>query len=327
MFTTPVYPSPSPHRINLSHRLFCVGSCFAQRMGQRWIENKFTTLVNPFGTLYNPVSVFRLMQYALNDQPADPSDYVARENHYFHYDFHSDVHAPSPEALQETIQDRLSQARAFLSTADWVVVTLGSALGYERIETGQVVANCHKQPARSFRQRLLTPEEIHASFHSFKTSLDAVNPHVHYLFTVSPVRHRRDTLERNSVSKATLRLAVEQLRQQHPEQIHYFPSYEIMMDELRDYRYYDADMLHPSPVAEEYIWDKLIGTYLDPEAKEFVGQWAKIQQALRHRPFRPDSEAHQQFLRQTLTQLKQLSQKVDVYTEIAYVEQQLKHSP
>ena len=263
------------------------------------------------------------MQYALEGQLPDASAYVERESHYFHYDFHSDIHAASQESLQESIQQKLQQAQRYLSTADWIVITLGSAFAYEFLETGQVVANCHKQPAHLFRQHLLTVEEITASFALLKTALATTNPNAHYLFTVSPVRHLRDTLERNSVSKATLRVAVEQLRQQAPEQIHYFPSYEIMLDELRDYRFYEADMLHPSPVAEDYLWNKLSATYLDEEATAFVAQWVKIKRALTHRPFHPDSEAHQRFLRNTLTQLKQLSQKVDVYTEITQLEEQL----
>ena len=324
MFTTPVHPSSSSHKISRSHRLFCIGSCFAQRMGQRWTDHKFTTLVNPFGTLYNPVSVFQLMQYALDGQLPDTATYPIREGQYVHYDFHSDIHATSPKVLRETIQRTLQQAQAFLPAADWIVITLGSAFGYELLETGQLVASCHKQPAHLFRKRLLTVEEMIESFATLKTRLDAINPHVHYLFTVSPVRHLRDTLERNSVSKALLRLATEQLRQSHPERIHYFPSYEIMMDELRDYRYYEADMIHPSPVAEDYIWSKLTDTYLDEEAKAFLAQWTKIKRAMNHRPFHPGSESHQRFLRNTLMQLKQLSQNVDVYTEIAQIEQQLK---
>ena len=323
MFTTPVHLAPSPHKINLSHRLFCVGSCFAQRMGHRWMDNKFTALVNPFGTLYNPVSLFRLMQDALEGRSPDASAFVVRESFFFHYDLHSDIYAPDQEALRKKIQDKLLLTQAFLSTANWVVVTLGSAFGYERIETGRIVANCHKQPSHLFRKRLLTVEEIVKSFTSLKAALDLINPDVRYLFTVSPVRHLRDTLEQNSVSKATLRLAVEQLRQQYPERFHYFPSYEIMIDELRDYRYYEADMLHPTLVAEEYLWNKLTTAYLDQETTAFLSQWTKIKKALAHRPFYPDSEAHQQFLRNTLTQLKQLRDKVDVYTEIAQLQQQL----
>ena len=323
MFTTSVNPAASPYQITLSHRLFCVGSCFAQRMGQRWSDHKFTTLINPFGTLYNPVSVFRLIGHALNGGLPDSSAYVEREGAYFHYDFHSEIYASRQEDLQQTIQDTLSQTQAFLSTADWIIITLGSAFAYERLETGQVVANCHKQPGNLFRKRLLTLAEMEASFRALQTALDAINPKIHYLFTVSPVRHLRDTLEQNSVSKATLRLAVYQWCQQHPERLHYFPSYEIMLDELRDYRYYTADMLHPSPVAEDYIWNQLTRTYLDKEAQDFLAQWTKIRAALHHRPFRPASPAHQQFLRNTLDQLKQLNQKVDVYTEITYLEQQL----
>ena len=324
MFTTPVSVPPSPHKITLSHSLFCNGSCFAQTMGQRWSDHKFNALVNSFGTLYNPVSVFRLMRLALEDWQPNANTYLERDGYFFNYEFHSDLHAPTQEALQQIIAERLRQTRKFLLTADWIFITLGSALVYERTDTDQVVANCHRMPARQFRQRLLSTEEIREHFDAMKAALDAVNPNVRYLFTVSPVRHLRDTLERNAVSKATLRLAVEQLRQTEPERIHYFPSYEIMLDELRDYRYYAADMLHPSEVARNYIWQKLTEAYLDEEAQRFLQQWKKISAALNHRPFRPDSEAHRRFLQNTLRQLKQLGDKVDVHREIEQLEAQLR---
>ena len=323
MFTTPVTLAPSSHPIRLSHRLFCVGSCFAQRMGQQWTDHKFATQVNPFGTLYNPVSIFRLMEYALKGEQPEEAAYLERDGYHFHYDFHSDISAPSREALQKSIQERLESARTFLQTADWIVITFGSAFGYERQETGQLVANCHQQPARLFRKRLLTVDEISRSFDAFTRLLRTVNPQAHSLLTVSPVRHLRDTLERNSVSKAALRLAVEHECQAHPQTVHYFPSYEIMLDELRDYRFYEADMLHPSAVAEEYLWKQLTHTYFDQETQAFVATWSSLRKALQHRPLRPDSDAHQQFLRNTLRQLKQLSHKADVYTEIAQLEQQL----
>lgn len=324
MFTTPVSVSSSPQKISLHHRLFCVGSCFAQRMGQRWADHKFTTLANPFGTLYNPLSIFRLIHYALEDRLPNASGYVERDGYCFHYDFHSDISAPSQAALQAMIEDRLRQVRVFLLTTDWLVITLGSALVYERLETDQTVANCHKMPAHLFRKRLLTVGEITEQFAALKAAFEGINSNIHYLFTVSPVRHLRDTLEKNSVSKATLRLAVEQLRQAESEFFHYFPSYEIMLDELRDYRFYEADMLHPNSVAQDYLWEKLVAAYLDKDAQVFVAKWTKLRQALDHRPLRPDSDAHQQFLRNTLQQLKQLSDTVDVHTEITQLEQQLR---
>ena len=323
MFTTPVSISPSPQKISLSHRLFCIGSCFAETMGQRWLTNKFTARVNPFGTLYNPVSVFRLMQHAINGQRPEATTYLERDNYHFNYDFHSDLHAPTREELQTQIDDTLKQTRQFLLATDWIIITLGSAFVYELQETGTVVANCHKMPASAFRRRLLSVEEIDAGFVQLQAQLEAINPNAHYLFTVSPVRHRRDTLEQNTVSKATLRLAIEPWRQRGPERVHYFPAYEIMLDELRDYRYYAADMMHPSGVAQDYIWQRLTDAYLDEEAQAFLIRWTKIRQALEHRPFRPDSPAHRKFLANTLAQLKQLGELVDVHTEINRLEQQL----
>ncbi len=323
MYTTPVSIAPASHKISLSHRLCCIGSCFAQTMGQRWIDHKFSALVNPFGTLYNPVSVFRLLQYALNNEGPGADTYLEHDGLYFNDELHSDLHADSLPALQRLVRKQLQRAGEALRSAHWIIVTLGSALVYERQDTGRIVANCHKQPAVLFRQRLLTVEEISQHFEQLKATVAQANPQARYLFTVSPVRHLRDTLTHNAVSKSTLRLAVAQWQQTEPERIHYFPSYEIMLDELRDYRYYAADMLHPNEVAQDYIWQRLTETYLDEEAQAFCRRWDKLRRALAHRPRNPNSEEHRRFLQNTLEQLKQLSDRVDVYTEIQQIETQL----
>ena len=323
MFRTPISPTSLPEPIRLKDHLLCIGSCFAQVMGRRFSENKFTTRINPFGIIYNPVSICRLLQNTIQNKLPPASTYVERDGLYFNYLLHSDFHATGQKELQAQIAQAMTDTQEFLRTTHWLVITLGTAFYYEHRATQQVVANCHKMPARTFEKQRLEPSEIVEAFEELFSVAQAFNPTLRYLFTVSPVRHVRDTLEQNSVSKAALRLTIDCLQRQHPDKVHYFPSYEIMLDDLRDYRFYTADMLHPSEVAEDYIWDKLVHSCLAPEAVDFLQQWQSVQRAMQHRAFHPTSAAHQQFLRQTLQQLKQLGDKVDVHSEIQHLEQQL----
>lgn len=323
MFRTPVNIESSPHKIQLNSAILSTGSCFAQVIGKRLMENKLPVLVNPFGTLYNPASIFRLLHDAINAYMPQEETYISRHDIHFNYKFHSDFSAENREALEAQIEQALLSTREFLKTADWIIITLGTAYAYERTDNGRIVANCHKMPSSYFNKRLLTPEEIQTRFEQVYLAMNAFNEKARFIFTVSPVRHIRDTLVQNSVSKASLRLAIEQILRHHPDKTHYFPSYEIMMDDLRDYRFYKADMIHPTEVAEDYIWNQWVNTYMHDEAIAFMSQWKKIQQALEHRPFHPASEQHQRFILKTIEQLNHLSNKVDVSSELKVLKQQL----
>jgi len=323
MFRTEVYQEPSPHKINLKDPVLCIGSCFAEIIGRRLHRNKFRALVNPFGTLYNPASIFHLLYDSINSYMPPPESYLQREEQFFNFRFHSDYTAESQEDLEIKIGRALDSTRDHLKECQWVIITLGTALCYERMDNGQIVANCHKMPASYFHQRMLDPQEIVMRFEQMYLAAKAFNENARFIFTLSPVRHIRDTLVRNSVSKAVLRLAIERILALYPEDVAYFPSYEIMMDDLRDYRFYEADMIHPNKVAQDYIWDKWVETYLDDPAIEFLMKWDKLSKALEHRPFNRNSQAHQRFVTKTITQLEQLAGVVDVSVEIERMKKQL----
>ncbi|WPP52073.1 GSCFA domain-containing protein [Catalinimonas niigatensis] len=323
MFRTPVNTEPSPHKIKLDSAVLSTGSCFAQVIGKRLMENKFPILANPFGTLYNPASIFRLLYDSMNTYLPQEETYLIRHGIHFNYKFHSDFSAENRKALETQIEQALLSTHTFLKKAEWIIITLGTAYVYERLDNGHIVANCHKTPSAHFNKRLLSPEEIQTCFEQIYLAMNAFNERARFIFTVSPVRHIRDTLVQNSVSKASLRLAIEQIIQQHPDKTHYFPSYEIMMDDLRDYRFYKADMIHPNEVAEDYIWDQWVNAYMDDEAIEFMRQWKKIQKALEHRAFHPASEQHQRFILKTIEQLNHLHKKVDVSNELNALKKQL----
>lgn len=323
MFRTEISIEPSKEKISLQDSILSIGSCFAGVIGQRLVDHKFNTLVNPFGTLYNPASIFQLLLDSIRDNKPPEDSYLKRQDVYFNYSFHSDFANTSQQKLAENIAQILQTTRNQLTEVRWLIITLGTAFCYERIDNGQIVANCHKTPASRFSQRMLAQEEIVSRFEAFFRAMQSLNGRVRYIFTVSPVRHIRDTLVRNTASKASLRLAVEEIIQKHPDTAQYFPSYEIMMDDLRDYRFYKADMIHPSQVAEDYIWNKWMNTYLEDPARGFIAKWDKIKKAIEHRPFQPASEEHQRFVRKTIKQLEQLSKVVDVSEEMKRMKKQL----
>nr|WKN34975.1 GSCFA domain-containing protein [Tunicatimonas sp. TK19036] len=323
MFRTIVEVLPLATPISLHDPIFFVGSCFAQTIGERFQQNKFDTDINPFGTLYNPASIFRLLHDAVNQSMPGDHTYLVNQGTHFNYQFHSDFSSNSRSNLQAQIEQALMSTREYLKSCQWMVITLGSAYGYELRENGQIVSNCHKMPAKTFHRRLLDPDEIVMRFEQLYRALAGINPNLKYILTVSPVRHVRDTLVQNSVSKSVLRVATHTIQQNHAHNVFYFPSYELMMDDLRDYRFYQSDMLHPSEVAEDYIWQKLTENYLTAETQDFLKKWKPLYQALQHRAFRPASEAHQHFLQKTISQLKQMSNTVDVQSEIEHLEKQL----
>ncbi len=210
----------------------------------------------------------------------------------------------------------------FIQEATTIILTYGTAWVYERTDTGQIVANCHKLPAANFTRSLYSQKKFIESFDVFYAALKKINPFVQIILTVSPVRHIRDTLEMNMVSKSVLRLGCHSITDAYPD-VEYFPSYEIMLDDLRDYRFYKSDMIHPSDEAEEYIWEFFVDRYFDSASKDFFRQWKKILTAISHRPFHPSSESHQHFLKETLNALGELKQLVNVDEEEAKLKSQL----
>lgn len=322
MFRTPIIPEASNHKIYCKDPLILTGSCFTENIGNLLTENKFNTLVNPFGILYNPISIFRLLNHALDKKEVDTSRIILDQGVYKHFDFHSDISSLEESELVDNINEAFALTRAQLIQSKWIIITLGSAFVYKHKKLDDIVGNCHKISASSFNKHLLTVEEIIKSFERFKDNIRNYNEDIHFILTVSPVRHLRDTLEMNAVSKATLRLASYQLNKSNND-IHYFPSFEILMDDLRDYRFYEPDMLHPNKVAIDYIWDFFQKTYFDAEAITFIKEWKKILNAIHHKPFQPDSKEHHDFILNTIEKLKKIKLDIDISKELKALEEQL----
>ena len=322
MFRTPVTPIKSVEKIKLSNSLFLSGSCFSEHIGQKLSENKFNSLTNPYGVIYNPISILKLLENAILQRPVDERYIIKNQGIYRHYDFHSNISALSKDDLITQIEQVNKISRNYLLESNWIIVTFGTSIIYRHKKLNDIVSNCHKIPAREFNKKRLHPDDILNAFQAFFDSYNAINNRFNIILTVSPVRHVKDSLETNSISKSILRYACSEFSDTY-NNVQYFPSYEIMMDDLRDYRFYEADMLHPNASAIDYIWEAFQNCYFDNETISFVKDWKKIRNAIQHRPFYPDSTEHQQFITNAIQQLQSFSPKVDITHELRILEKQL----
>jgi hypothetical protein len=322
-FRTVVRVSPADHHIGLKTSVLTTGSCFADAIGDRLVSFKVPVLINPFGTTYNPVSIHKGLAYALNNPPIAANSFLQSEDIHLNYDFHSAFSATSQAALTMQLAQRIADTHHFLANTSWLMITYGTAWVYHRNDTHEIVANCHKQNPALFTKSLLSQKQILESFDQLYSTLKLRHPHLRIILTVSPVRHIKDTLELNSVSKSILRLSCHTLAEQHAD-VEYFPAYEMMMDDLRDYRFYKSDMIHPTMEAEEYIWENFIHRFGDSVFKDFIKKWKPIQSAIAHKPFHPESAGHQIFLTETLKKLDELSHLVDVQEEKALLEKKIR---
>lgn len=306
-FHTKTELSPITPRLRHTDKLVVMGSCFAEHIGGRLERMKFTSITNPYGVLYNPLSIAegltRIIDQRLFSEDEMHEFPDGGWNTWLH---HSRYSHPDKHTALTTINHNMSIAAKRLTEADILIVTLGTAWVYRLVETGEVVGNCHKVPERHFARQRLTVPEIVETMEKTLSRISHINPKLRVIFTVSPVRHIKDGLHGNQLSKATLLLAVDELCRTRPKQCHYFPAYEIVMDELRDYRFYAEDMAHPSLQAIEYVWQRFVEHYFDDKAKSFMLQWEKITRALEHRPFNPQSEQYRQFQQQTIAKIQEI---------------------
>ncbi|MCE7990804.1 MAG: GSCFA domain-containing protein [Roseivirga sp.] len=306
----------------MSTSILSMGSCFASDIGQQLIDHKFPVTINPGGILFNPLSLFELLEMSVKDSQPAGITYLEHDGVFLNHQFHSDVNASSRPTLEEQISGVKTDVREGLKHANLVILTFGTAWVYRLKADNSLVANCHKVPQSSFNKELLTVEKIVQHFTSFKELIQELNPTVKFLLTVSPVRHIKDTIPLNSVSKSVLRLACHQIRENFAE-TDYFPSYELMMDDLRGYRFYKKDMIHPNEQAIDYIWQKFVATFLSDTTRTFVGDWTKIRSAMQHKPFHPASAAHQKFLKNLILKVQNLSGQADVSKELGMLKAQL----
>ena len=321
-FRTEIEVAPARFNISTDSKIMTVGSCFSEVIGSQLADNKMQCLCNPYGTVFNPSSIFKLVSHSLQNQPVFKHLMLENNGIWQHYDFHSKFYGDSREELEKELNQTHKKANQFLRKANFLVITLGTAIVHQLKENSQIVANCHKTPTEKFKKEMMTVKEILLRFRPMYEALKMQNNRIKILLTVSPVRHTRETLPLNSVSKSILRTACYHLEQDFND-VHYFPSYEIMMDDLRDYRFYKADLIHPNEQAEQYIFEKFAATYFTEDLNVFLKEWNKVKMSLNHRPIQTDTPAHQQFLTDLLAKLDGLSHKIDVSNEMAEVRSKL----
>ena len=310
-FATPVVWSEGLPLLDQRLPMLLMGSCFASEMGLRLLQRaKFDVDLNPFGVLYNPLSIAEALCDIMDGRHYTADDLFCHEGLWHSWMHHGDFSGAEVEEVLAHINRRLSAAHRRLPQLQRVVLTLGSAYVYRLADSGRVVGNCHKMPERTFRRERLTVEEVTEALSAAIERLLSICPEVKLLLTVSPIRHLRDGLHENQLSKGTLLLAADALCKRFPGQLFYLPIYEVMMDELRDYRYYADDLVHPSSLALEYIWNTLIDKCFTDEAKAILQECEAISKALQHRPLHPESEAYKRFLEQTLLKIERLNRKI-----------------
>ena len=304
ILSTPIKIEASADKIDHNQQIISLGSCFAETMGSRLANAKFNVLANPFGVIYHPSAIAHLLELSLNPSKSLEDGFDQHNGIHFHYDFHSNLSQDSQTKLQAEINASVSNSNEALQKADWLILTFGTAFRYYLKKDNRPVANCHKMPAKLFDKRLSDGNEMLEDLNSVLQLIRKQRPNLNVIVTVSPVRHTKDGMEENMMSKSLLRVLCGQLAKENTF-VHYFPSYEIMMDELRDYRYYKSDLIHPTELAEDIIWSRFAQCYFSSETIELISRIESIQQDLSHRIMQPKSEAVTKFLNALESKIRQ----------------------
>lgn len=299
---TPIRIPPSEAPIDHHQKIVSLGSCFADRIGQRLRDHKFNVLVNPFGIGYNAHTLAEQVETALGNTKPDEDLYVERDSLMLHYGYHSDMRAPTTTELEQLLAHTGRTLAEQWQSAGLVIVTLGTSIVYVDHED-RIVANCHKQPASLFRKEMLAIEDTHAALERLYKMMPA---QCRMILTVSPVRHIKEGLSNNQRSKARLIEAAQRLAADC-DRASYFPAYEVMMDDLRDYRYYERDRIHPTAEAADYIWDLWRATHVSEGSQALCEQIGRLRAAMAHRPFAPQSPGHRSFCAGQLAQAEALA--------------------
>lgn len=315
-FRTVIHQNERRGDIKHHHRIMLIGSCFSDNIGNRLCRAMFNAEVNPFGTVYNPASIRSEIERIINAAPITDEEIFLANGMWNHFSFHSQFSRCDKDEAVRLMNLRLSHAHEHLKRCDEVIITLGTAFVYRNNDSGNIVSNCHKLPAVQFTRSMMSVSEVTECLDGIVQAINSYAPQAKVVFTVSPIRHLADGLEQNQLSKSTLRVAIgETVAKQH-ECCSYFPAYEIMMDDLRDYRFYAADMTHPSDVAVEYIWNAFKEAYLDERTIQTAARCERIYKRLEHRPMTDNKEAIARFRNETAEILKNLMNEFPYLKEI-----------
>jgi hypothetical protein len=310
-FTTKVPIEKYKNPVDYNSRIMSLGSCFAENMAEKFEYFKFQNSVNPFGIIFNPVSIEKLVNRMVNKIEFTEEDIFFHNDLWHCYEVHSELSNANKEDFLRNLNSILSQNFNLISNATHIIITYGTSWVYRNKTSNKIVANCHKVPQNQFDKEIISVEVIEKSIANTIDLIQKINPNCNFIFTISPVRHIKDGFVENQRSKAHLITALQSAICDLSSTI-YFPSYEIMMDELRDYRFYADDMLHPSQLAIDYIWIKFFENYVSESEFSTMNQVCEIQRALKHRPFNPESESHKKFLDNLEAKIKTVQKLIPI---------------
>ena len=309
-FTTKIPVQKSNFPIDYDSKVMLLGSCFAENMGKKFDYFKFQASTNPFGIIFNPVSLKKIIERSIQKNYFTENDIFFHNELWHCFEVHSELSNPDKDAFLESLNDLINSTNKLLNESTHIIITLGTSWVYRNIETNEIVANCHKVPQKQFTKELLSINQTEESLQNIVGLIHSVNPNCNFVFTVSPVRHIKDGFTENTLSKAHLIAAIHKTITHHPSPITYFPAFEIMMDELRDYRFYAEDMLHPNQTAIDYIWMQFFENYISESVFGLMNEIGSIQKGLQHRPFNPNTESHQKFLNNLKIKMTTLEKKL-----------------
>jgi GSCFA family len=297
-------------KIGYRNQSLLIGSCFAENMGIYLEQRCFPVMVNPFGILYNPLSIANSLDLLMVRKSFTKQELFFSNGRYHSFYHHSRFSSSDPETILDQINRQAADASDRLKNGSHLFITFGTSWVFEHKLSGKVVSNCHKLPSETFIHKRLTINQITAIWIPLIKQLKEFNPELHIVFTVSPIRHLKDGAHENQLSKSILLLAIEEMVSHfNTNSVCYFPSYEIMMDELRDYRFYGTDMTHPSDLASDFIREKFIATFLDGESQQIISEVDKLLPAIHHKPFNPLEEGYISFVEKQISKLELLQNK------------------
>jgi len=326
-FRTEINIEESLLKIEHKHKIITIGSCFAENIGAKFGDYRFNILDNPFGVLYNPVSIYNAVKIISDNKIFTEDELIFEQGEWHSFYHHSDFSHHDLNTCLSKINSKMVETRKFISDADEIVITFGTAFVYKYLESGEVVSNCHKIPANKFERYRIGMYEVREFILSTVELLKELKPDIKIILTLSPVRHTKDGFVENQISKSILLLAIQEIVDEN-DSVFYFPSYEIMLDDLRDYRFYAEDLVHPNKIAIDYIWEKFVETYCTEDCINLMKEIEKISKAEKHIVRNISSEKHQQFLKNQLNLIQRLENEnpyLNLNEDKAYFQKNIKN--
>ncbi|MHC5308972.1 GSCFA domain-containing protein [Myroides sp. LJL116] len=293
-------------KITYNDKILSIGSCFAVNMSTKLQSFQFQVHTNPFGILFHPIAIKNMLQYAIQEKEFTLDEVFCNQEIWSSFEAHSDLNALEAQDIVDALNAAIMQLRKSLKESNFCILTFGTAWVYEHVSTQRVVANCHKMDGKLFNKRMLSYQEVLENFQETLNLVRHYNKDIQVITTLSPVRHSKDGFVENQASKSLLHFALQQVVGEYSQGVSYFPSYEIMMDELRDYRFYGADLLHPNAIAIDYIWEKFVRFCIDQDCHAVMKKVDQVQKGLGHIPFNPTARQHLEFLDSLISKIDEL---------------------